>query len=130
MTSKPDHEERLGCSDGGCALEKPTGMHTNSGKCYCIEGLGVAERRKVRAYVKKMRQRVAELEAENNRLCSRSYVEACKYEAAVKFVRELIDIYKVTPKHEPFALLVGISEKAEAVMKLLCVEPDESIDNG
>lgn len=61
-----------GCSDGACVVRKPTGMHTNGGKCYCVprepEDVTREALRQIRATMRAMRHRVAELEAQQKML--------------------------------------------------------------
>lgn len=55
-------EERIGCTNVGCAFDKPNGMATN-GMCNCLDGLHPVKKRKVIAWVRRAKARIAELEA-------------------------------------------------------------------
>ena len=49
----------LGCGDGGCVVERPTGMHTNGG-CRCLQELPPNKRLRVRLMLERLRKELAE----------------------------------------------------------------------
>ena len=58
-----DAYDYLGCGDGGCVVERPTGMHTNGG-CKCLMDLPMDTRRRVRAAFKRLRDKLATAKAQ------------------------------------------------------------------
>ncbi len=76
-----------GCSDGGCVIVKPVGMHTNGG-CRCL---------RYPENVQKFRDELAALKASRDRL--QEFVN----ETAVYFDAKLVDVYPGEPDEEPVA---------------------------
>ncbi len=54
---RPQSFNREGCSDIGCLLHRPKGMHTNASKCYCTQSV-------VRAYIESLRKEVKQLKTQ------------------------------------------------------------------
>lgn len=61
MTSK-EIAAKYGCTDGGCILGHPGGMHTNGG-CHCLNDLSPKDRVKIRAAIWEMRKALAGYES-------------------------------------------------------------------
>jgi len=65
-----EYGKDYGCTDGGCVFGHPGGMHTNGG-CRCLAYNYIREHESMRRAHKgilALRERVAALEAENERL--------------------------------------------------------------
>ena len=56
--------ERLGCGSHACAFNRPKGMGTNSGKCYCLGGLSDYEQTRFAQTLGKLYHAAKELKDE------------------------------------------------------------------